>query len=421
MKKKSKKKSSKNLKWLKAQQPLMQLDLLQNHLSLCQILLTELLEEEVIRKAGKRYSRKKSHKDTYSRWGYNPGSVQIGDQRLKMSIPRIRDDESLRFESLDTYDQIKRIESPSEQLIKGVLLGLSMRDYEGVIDNMSEGFGLKKSSVSRSFIERSKEKLEEFESRSLESYDFVSLFIDGKYLAKEQIMIVLGVTLDGRKIPIGFSQMHSENSKPIAELFRNLIKRGLKYDQGLLFVIDGAKGIRKAVEDVFDNKAVIQRCTWHKCENVQKYLNQTDQKWFKSEYYSALDRAKYKDAKNDIEALIKQLADKNLSASRSLQEGVEEILTLHKLKINTEIKRSFHTTNVIENLNSQLEKYIRKVKNWQNSEMRYRWIGSALLEIETKMNKISNYKKMPLLRKAIKNYIAEPSLTTETVSTKIGT
>jgi len=409
MKKKSKKKRLKNLKWLQSQKPVVQLDLLQNHLSICQILINEILEDEVISKAGARYSHNKPHEGRFSRWGYNPGSVQIGDQRLKMDIPRVMDTATKKFESLESYESIKQIASPSDQLIKGVLLGLSMRDYEGVIDNMSEGFGLKKSSVSRSFIERSKERLEEFESRSLETYDFVSIFIDGKYLAKEQIMIVLGVTMQGEKVPIGFAQMHTENSVPISELFRNLIKRGLKYNQGMLFVIDGAKGIRKAVEEVFDKKAIIQRCTWHKCENVKKYLSEEDQKWFKSEYYSALDRANYEDAKADMEELVKKLNQKNVSASRSLQEGLQEILTLHKLKINTEIKRSFHTTNVIENLNSQLEKYIRKVKNWKNSEMRYRWIGSALIEIEHKMNKISNYKKLPLLRKAIKNYIAQPS------------
>jgi len=409
MKKKIKKKRLKNLKWLQSQKSVVQLDLLQNHLSICQILINEILEEEVISKAGARYSHNKPNDGRYSRWGYNPASVQIGDQRLKMDIPRVIDTETRKFESLESYESIKQIASPSDQLIKGVLLGLSMRDYEGVIDNMSEGFGLKKSSVSRSFIERSKERLEEFESRSLESYDFVSIFIDGKYLAKEQIMIVLGVTMQGEKIPIGFAQMRTENSAPISELFRNLIKRGLKYDQGMLFVIDGAKGIRKAVEEVFDKTAIIQRCTWHKCENVKKYLSEEDQKWFKSEYYSALDRANYEDAKTDMEELVKKLNQKNVSASRSLQEGLQEILTLHKLKINTEIKRSFHTTNVIENLNSQLEKYIRKVKNWKNSEMRYRWIGSALIEIEHKMNKISNYKKLPLLRKAIKNYIAQPS------------
>ena len=409
MKKKNKKKELNNLKWLKKQKPLVQLDLLQNHLSICQILINELLEEEVITKAGKRYTHSKPNEGKYSRWGHNPGSVQIGDQRLKMQIPRIKNNETGGFEQLENYHSIKRIENPSEQLIKGVLLGLSMRDYEGVIDNMSEGFGLKKSTVSRSFIEKSKEKLEEFENRNLSHHDFVALFIDGKYLAKEQIMIVLGVTMQGEKIPIGFAQMHSENSEPIGELFRNLIKRGLKYEEGLLLVIDGAKGIRKAVVDVFAEKAVIQRCTWHKCENVKKYLNQEDQKWFRSEYYAALDRAKYKDAKESMELLIRELKQINLSAARSLEEGKNEILTLHKLKVNIEIKRSFHTTNVIENLNSQLEKYIRKVKNWKNSDMRYRWIGSALLEIEEKMNRISNYKKMPLLRKAIKDYIAVPS------------
>lgn len=384
-------------------------DLLRNHLSICKILVDELLEDEVCSKAGPRYERKKSNGSKHSRYGSNPGSVQIGDQRIKIEVPRILNNESGEFEQLESYHKLKHVENPSEQLMKGVLLGLSMRDYRSVIDTTSEGFGLKKSSISRSFIESSEKKLKEFESRDLSHYDFVSVFIDGKYLAKEQIMIVLGVTIDGDKIPIGFSQMHSENSAPIAELFRGLIKRGLDYQEGILFVIDGAKGIKKGIVDVFGDKAVIQRCTWHKRENVKKYLKPEDQKWFNSEYHSALARANYKDAKADLETLIKSLSIKNLSASRSLKEAKEELLTLHKLKINSKIKRSFHTTNVIENLNSQLMKYVGKIKNWKNSDMRYRWIGAALLEIETKMIKISNYKKLHDLRDAIKNYISESS------------
>jgi transposase-like protein len=284
-----------------------------------------------------------------------------------------------------------------------------MRDYDSVIDHLGEGFGLSKSSVSRSFIDRTAEKLEEFENRDLSNHDFISVFIDGKYLAKEQIMIVLGVTMQGDKIPIGFLQTHSENSVPIKALFENLISRGFKYDQGLLFVIDGAKGIKKAIEDIFKNKAVIQRCTWHKRENVKKYLKEENQKWFESEYHSALDRAKYSDAKKDLIRLSKELEKINISAARSLNEALDEILTLHKLKMNDKIWRSFNTTNPIENLNSQLEKYLRKVKYWKNSKMRYRWIAAGLLEIEQKMNKIFNYKKLPLLRKAIISYISNPS------------
>jgi len=409
------------LGWLLSQSREIKLDLIQNHLSVCQILLNELFEEEVIEKAGPRYSRSQPNAGNFSRWGYNPGSVQIGDQKLRMDIPRIMNNETRKCEALQSYEQMKQTAAPTDQLMKGVLLGLSMRDYDSVIDYLEEGFGLSKSSVSRSFKERTKEQLELFENRDLSKYDFVSIFIDGKYLAKEQIMIVLGITMQGEKLPIGFLQTNTENSQPIKDLFETLSSRGLKYDEGILFVVDGAKGIRKAIEEHFGKDHPIQRCTWHKRENVEKYLSEENKSWFRAEYHSALDRATYKDAISDMNRLKKKLEQINVSAARSLKEGIDNgILTLHKLGVNQILTRSFHTTNVIENLNSQLEKYIRKVKYWKNSKMRYRWIAAGLIEIENKMNKISNFKKLPELRKAIIKYKNDHS-SLKTISTKRGT
>ena len=414
-------KSRNKLDWLLQQGIDMKIDLIQNHLSICEILLNEMFEEEVIQKAGKRYSHNKPHDGRFSRWGFNPGSVKIGDQRLKMEIPRIHDNKHNTFESLSSYEKVKENEAPTEQLIKGVLLGLSMRDYEGVIDHLGESFGLSKSSISRSFKERTQKRLEEFEQRDLSNHDFVGLFIDGKYLAGEQIMIVLGVSSQGEKIPLGFLQTHSENSVPIADLFRQLISRGLKYEEGLLFVIDGAKGIKKAIKEVFQDKAVIQRCSWHKRENVKKYLNQNDQEWFETKYYTALSYVDHEEARAELKNLTKELKKINVSAARSLEEGREELLTLHKLGMYIQFKRSFHTTNAIENLNSQLGKYIGKVKHWKNSEMRYRWIASGLMEIEQKMRRISNYKNLYKLKEQIKIYISESSQSESQVSTKNGT
>lgn len=416
------KKGRNKLSWLLSQSRDIKLDLVQNHLSICQIMLNELFDEEVCEKAGERYSHNKPHDGKYSRWGYNPGSVHIGDKKLNMDVPRIRNNVEGKFERLKSYEQVKNIPNPTDQLLQGVLKGLSMRDYEGVIDHLGEAFGLSKSSVSRSFIEKTEERLKEFESRDLSNYDITAVFIDGKYLAKEQIMIVLGITMQGDKIPLGFLQTHTENSGPIKDLFKSLIERGLNYDHGILFIIDGAKGIKKAIEDIFTTKQIIQRCVWHKRENVEGYLKEEDSNWFRSEYNAALAQPNYKNAKIAIKQLIKELKIKNISAARSLEEGLSGgILTLHKLEVNTFLERSFKTTNPIENVNSQLGKYLRKVKLWKNSNMRYRWIAAALLEIEEKMNKINNYKKLPLLRKAIQKHLSESSTSAQEVSTNYGT
>jgi len=293
---------------------------------------------------------------------------------------------------------MKELAGPSDQLLKGVLLGLSMRDYGGVIDSLGESFGLSKSSVSRSFIERTEEKLKEFENRSIAHLKVVAIFIDGKYLSKEQIIICLGVTETGDKIPLCFIQAATENAGPIKDMLERLKERGLDYSNGLLCVIDGSKGIRKAVEESFGNKAFIQRCQWHKQENILKYLPEKHHETIKKQYWNAVNQESYNDARAELNQLRDDLKTLNISAARSLDEGLEEILTLHKLGLNVEFGRSFSTTNCIENLNSQLKKYIGRVKNWTLSNERYRWVAAALLEIEHKMRKVANFGKLEKLQ-----------------------
>ena len=361
-KSKDKELNRRNLSWLQEQSVDLKISLLQNHLSISQIMINELLEEEVIQKAGVRYSRAKPYDGRYSRWGFNPGSVRIGDQKLKVEVPRIYDNEQDKNTMLNRYEDLKQLPEQTEQLINGVLLGLSMRDYAKVIDHLGEGFGMSKSSISRSFIDRTEEKLKEFESRSLDHLQVIALFIDGKYLSKEQIIICMGVTLQGEKIPLGFVQAATENSEPIKDMFTTLKERGLAWKEGLLCVIDGSKGIRKAIEDSFGHKAVIQRCQWHKQENILKYIPEKDHTAVKRKYQQSVNKESYKEARESLKDLKRDLEKINLSAARSLQEGMEDILTLHRLGLNEDFSKSFATTNCIENLNSQIRKYLHKVK-----------------------------------------------------------
>ena len=409
-----------NLSWLQEQSVDLKMSLLQNHLSICQIMINELLEEEVTQKAGARYSRSKPYDGRYSRWGFNPGSVRIGDQKLKVEVPRIYDNEQNKNTMLNRYEDLKQLPEQTEQLINGVLLGLSMRDYGKVIDHFGEGFGMSKSSVSRSFIERTEEKLKEFESRSLEHLNVIALFIDGKYLSKEQIIICMGVTLQGEKIPLGFVQAATENSVPIKDMLTNLKERGLAWEEGLLCVIDGSKGIRKAIEESFGDKAVIHRCQWHKQENILKYIPEKDQQAVKRKYQKSVNKDSYKEARGSLIDLKRDLEKINLSAARSLEEGLEDILTLHRIGLNEDFSISFATTNCIENLNSQIGKYLNKVKFWKNSKERYRWTAAAMLEIEVKMRKVNNFKNLDKMQKAIKKEIQKRT-SQQGISTRNGT
>lgn len=392
-----------NLSWLFEQPMDIKVGLLTQHLSIAQIVINQIMEEEVNELSGERYSRDKPGAGNLARWGFNPGSVRIGEKKVKVEIPRIYNLQKKKNVSLESYAQLKQLPDPDEQIMHTVMHGISTRDYAGVIDYLQESFGLSKSTVSERFIEASTEKLKEFESRDLAHHDLIALFIDGKYLAKEQIIIVMGITINGDKIPLGFLQSNSEKSGPIKALFESLKKRNLQYKNGLLFVIDGSTGIRKAIEESFGNYAFVQRCIWHKRKNILDYLSEKYHDEVKQKYHRALNQSTYKEAKSALLQLIRELNALNKSAARSLEEGLEELLTLHKLELNEKFSASFSTTNCIENLNSQLGKYIGKVKYWKNSDERYRWIAAALLYIEKRMRKVDNFKRLKEMKQKIQS------------------
>jgi putative transposase len=407
-----------DLDWLQEQPMDVKIDLLQNHLSICQIIANQIMEEEVRQYTGLRYSRERPREVRYCRWASNPGSIRVGDTKIPIRVPRIRNMDEGKFESLESYQRMKDMDAPTEQLIKAVLKGLSMRDYKSVIDHMGEGFGLSKSAVSERFVEKTSEKLQEFMERDLRNYRLIAMFIDGKSLGGEQIIVALGVTEDGRKIPLEFIQSHSEHSEPVADMLRRMQSRGVDLSN-LLYVLDGSKGFRKAVIQVVGPKALIQRCSWHKFQNIKSYLPESEHSAVKSTFYKALDHEDVEDAKADLLALEERLRPMNVSAANSLLEGIDELLTLHRIEAPQKFHRSFQTTNCIESLNSQLQKYIRKVTFWKNSDQRYRWVATGLLDAEEHMRRVPNYRELPLLQKAI--LLHYKSGTSSRISTKVGT
>lgn len=410
---KSTKISREKLTWLFEQPIDIKVSLLTQHLSICQLIINQILEEEVSMLSGPRYSHDKPHLGAYSRYGFNPGSVRIGDKKVAVDVPRVVNNTTGDFERLQSYADLKQLDEPTDQLVNGVLYGLSTRDYHRVVDHLAEGFGLSKSSVSSRFIEATSEKLKEFTERRFDHMDFVAVFMDGKHLARQQIIIALGITLQGDKIPLGFVQSTTENSVVIESFLKDLMNRGLKYDDGILFIVDGSKGMKKAIQEVFEHKAIIQRCTWHKRENILSYLPENIHAQIKSKYHKALQFETYQEAKAALMDLVNELKKINLSAANSLLEGLEELLTLHKLGVNEEFSVSFSTTNCIESVNSQIRKYAGRVKNWSSSDQRYRWMAAALLEIEYKLRKVDNFRNLKIMKEAIKkhvqNQIAESS------------
>jgi putative transposase len=161
------------------------------------------------------------------------------------------------------------------------------------------------------------------------------------------------------------------------------------------------KGNKKSLDEVFGKKYLHQRCKWHKRENVISYLNEEHQQEYRKRLQRAYNEPSYTEAKQKLLEIREDLKQINLSAVKSLDEGLEETLTLHKLGLSEKLGASLGTTNCIENLNSQLGRYLNKVKRWINSDQIFRWVACGLLEAERRMKKIRNYKSLKLLREKI--------------------
>lgn len=198
--------------------------------------------------------------------------------------------------------------------------------------------------------------------------------------------------------------VETDNSVPddYYETFIKLgIDRGLRIDQGFLVIVDGSKGLIKAVKNVFEGFALIHRCQWHKRENVVSYMSKSDQLWLRKRLQHAYERPTYDEAKRELTKIHAELADRNQSAATSLEEGLEETLTLHRLGLFGVLGKSLKTTNCMESILSQVEWRCRKVGRWHNSSQRQRWMASALLDIEPDLNRIKGWRHLSKLRDAI--------------------
>lgn len=357
----------------------------------------EELKKEVEQLAGPRYSRKNTEKA--SRYGSNPGTVRLAEQLMPIRVPRLRrEGQEIPLES---YQRFHRGSEMNEGLFRRVLYGISCRDYEAASEAIPGAIGVSASTVSRKFVEASAEKLKEFQTRDLSSLDVIALFVDGKTFADDSMIIVVAVTMEGKKIPIGFLQAETENHVAISDFFNGLIKRGLDVEQGVLFVVDGSKGIKKAINLVFRKRSLLQRCQWHKRENVVSYLPKIRRAYWRKRLQRAYQLSDYKKAKDALYKIMDELEDENQSAAASLKEGLEETLTLHRLGVFHLVGLSLKTTNCIESINSMAEQRCGKIDYWKNSNQKHRWLASALLDIEPRLKTLMGVRHLEKLRLAI--------------------
>jgi transposase-like protein len=198
----------------------------------------------------------------------------------------------------------------------------------------------------------------------------------------------------------------TENEKVLTPFLRSLIERGLDASQGLLVILDGGKGLRSAVKKVFRDRALVQRCQWHKRENVVSHLSKSEQVHWRQRLQRAYGRPEYQEALGALEKLHAELDERNQSAAASLAEGLEDTLTLHRLGVYGVLGRSLKTTNCLESVNALVEERCAKVDHWKNSSQRHRWLGTALVDIEPRLRKVIGYRYLPKLREALKRELA---------------
>jgi putative transposase len=361
----------------------------------------EELNQEVEQLAGRRHEREAGGK-VMVRYGHNPGSVPLGGQRIGIRVPRIRNQHTNQEVPLESYRAFHQQPGQSnESLLRRVLYGISCRNYEAAAEAIPGAIGLSSSTVSRQFIEASAKQLKEFQERDLSQLDLTALWLDGKAFAEDTLVIALGLTLGGQKVPLGFVQAGTENAKVLTDFLNALRDRGLRSDAGLLVILDGGKGLRAAVKRVFQGQSVVQRCQWHKRENVLKYLPKSEQGAMRRRLQSAYKKPTYREAKSALEAIVRELEERNLDAAGSLREGFEETLTLHRLGLFTRLGTSLKTTNCIESVMSQVETRCGKVSCWKNSSQKHRWLAATLLDVGPRLRRIRGYRNLPLLREAL--------------------
>jgi transposase-like protein len=375
--------------------------------------LGELMEEEVEGVVGS----KGRHNPERSavRHGHEAGEVTLGGRRVAVSRPRARSADGKSELGLSTYAHFADRDPLSRVVLERMLAGVSCRRYPRTAEPVGSEVercerSTSKSSVSRSFVERTREALSELMSRRLDDVRLAVMMIDGIELKGRTNVVALGITTEGVKIPLGLWQGSSENATVATQLLSDLVERGLDPEQGMLFVIDGSKALRKAIRTVF-GEVPVQRCIRHKERNVADHLPERDRPailrrlrraWAESDHARALDQ---------LRVLAGELERTHPGAAGSLREGMEETLTVTRLGIRGPLKRTLASTNPCESMIGIVRRTQRNVKRWSSGEMGLRWTAAGMLEAERQFRRVIGYRDLAKLAVAI-----ERELTGETSS-----
>lgn len=361
--------------------------------------LAALLEEDRTALCGAR--SKPCQERRASRHGFDRGQLVLGGRKVSVRKPRVRtkDGEELR---LPSWEELAGEDPLRRRVVEQMLIGVSTRKYERSLEDLPSplrSVASKKSSVSRRFVAKTQEQVGEFLGRSLEDLDLPILMFDGTAMGDSILIVALGIDLDGRKHVLGVREGTTESFETCRSLLRDLIDRGLPVEKARLAVIDGSKGLDKALRRVFGSWIVIQRCQVHKMRNVQEHLPKANWPFVREKLRQAWLRSdSFEEAQKRLLHLAASLDDQHPGAAASIREGLKETLALLKLGVAVgPLFRSLRTTNIIENLQGTLKATAKRVKRWRGGSMALRWAVSGIMEAETKFRRVRGYKDIPYL------------------------
>jgi transposase-like protein len=360
------------------------------------LIVQAIMKAECKQLAGKRYARKTD----IDRWGSEDGYAVLGGQKVEVKRPRLRTKQKQEVH-LTSYERFQDEGQRTQAVFSRLVAGVSNRHYASTVEEFGRGYGISKSVISRKVVEATSEQLRNLCERDLSKLDLCVLVIDGVQVNKRVFIVVLGVETSGKKHILGMRQGATENSQVCTELFEDMERRGLQRDRPILVVLDGSKALRSAVDRFFGERAFVQRCQLHKRRNVLDHLPDRYHGEFDRKMASAYSMRTYDDAKRVLEMTIQQLERINESAAHSLEEGLEDTLTVHRLELPEILRKSFSTTNSIESTFSQGSTVMRNVKRWSTENQLQRWVATSLLQAEKRFRKVRGYKSMSVLVSAL--------------------
>jgi putative transposase len=364
--------------------------------------LDEVFREEAVALVGAK-GRHQAQR-THHHWGTAPTELTFGGRRVQVRRPRVR--RTTGGEAILPSVAAFRDRDPlTARMMQQLLAGVSMREYEGSLEARPLGRRARsssKSAVSRAVVRRTRQRLQDQLTRRLEGLEVVALFMDGLVVAQQTVIVVLGITRDGHKEPLGLRLGSTENAVVCTELLQDLLTRGLALDGRVLCVIDGGKGLRKALGDVLGDAAIVQRCQLHKGRNLDALVPKARQAYVRAMLRRAYRASSAAAARRQLTALATWLArNGQADAAASLREGREETLTVLKLGLPPGLRRFFATTNCIENLIGTLRHVTRNITRWRDGDMRRRWIGLGLLRAAERFRRIKRHGELGALVAAL--------------------